>query len=244
MTTTTTPEPRYATVTGPSGAVVAWINLDRGRFLPVVSGGEGDNPAPPPAPPVNPVATLSQSDLDAAVVAASAKASADAIADLGFDNAEDAAAAVKAYKDLQDANRTETERATAAAADAEARAQIAEQRAANLERGNAIRDAIGDPRFVANVNAELGADEVTADNLAKAVARVHAQFPEQFPPVDADGNLIQPPAPVIPARPLGVAGTGTGQRPTPSPGPKPADRLKAGADKFATSHPDRVKQPA
>lgn len=235
--------PRYAAVTATNGHVLAYINLDRARMLPIVGGGEGDEPPTPPAPPTPPVASVSQADLDRAVAAAAETARAEAIRALGFDNPADAEAAVKAYKELQDAQRTDTERAQAAAAEAAAEAATYRAQVEQYQRRDTIAAAIGDARFIPNVEAAI-VGELNDTTLQAAVDHVRTMFPGEFPAVDENGHLVQPPPPAIPNRPVGVAGTGGVIRPAPVPGPKPADRLKAGADKFATSHPDRVKQTA
>jgi hypothetical protein len=184
-------------------------------------------PTPPPAPPPTTI-TLTQDDLDSKMGQRAEQAKRTErkalLESLGFSSLKDAEDLVKAHREAQDAQRTDTERAIARAEEARLTAErereslTAERHTLNVERALMAAGAQGDlARLARLVDVETGAELV---DISAAVEAAKTEFPSLF------GTATAAPAPSEP--------TGGGAPSRPSSSPDALARGQARAEQYNT----------
>lgn len=197
---------------------------------------QASNAAPTPDGPVQTTApaivSLPQEEFDRLVVQRVADAkratTKNFLTDLGVSSADEAKALIAAQKAAEDANRTETERAIARAAERETAAAAREAAAAAKEHSLNVAGALmaagakGDLAKLARlVDVEAGAEPSA---VAAAVEAAKTDFPSLFG--------VQT-APFAPSEPTGG---GAPSRPTPSP-----DALTRGEERAKARNPQEKR---
>lgn len=182
----------------------SYWRFDDGTMLPVVSGGDGptaDPPAPvvPPAPETPAGRTFSQDEVTRMLAAEKAQGERAAeralLAQFGVEKPEDVKTILEAHRAAEDARRTETQRAEAAAveakrlADADRAAAASDRKAAAIERalaGSGLQlPEKADEAAAALASAVRLVDldgEPTPEAVKTAVDKVKATFPSLFAP--------------------------------------------------------------
>lgn len=176
---------------------------------PLTLGEPVQTSTPPPPPPPPATVSLTQADLDARMVARAEQAKRNerqALLDsLGFKSLKEAEELVKAHREAQDAQRTETERAIARAEEARlaAEGQLAaiatERHTLNVERALMAAGAQGDlARLSRLVEVETGAESAEVN---AAVEAAKAEFPSLFGAATATPAPSEPHGGGAPSRP-------------------------------------------
>ena len=141
-------------------------------------GGDTTPPANTTTPPPADDKKFSQADVDGAAAKARKSAEEKFLKELGVADAKTAKDAIAAFQKAQDEQKSEIEKATGRATDAEKRATDAEARAAALEMRFAVVSA-GVPAEKADRVAKLAA-QYDGETASARVEAVKADFPELF----------------------------------------------------------------